>query len=209
MAIFSDSRIERSSWANADVSESEQPLTSALAERAQLASAYAEHGPRIHRFLRDLLGDATLANDATQETFARASRHLTELRDGRPPTPWLPWLFGIARNVSLEVRRARFRSARVISTTTDDQERSSRAATTESPERALLDREALLVVERALARLSEERRGMLVLRLDHGLTYEAIAETMGCSLAKVKVEIHRAREILRATMLEYQKGGVR
>lgn len=161
------------------------------------------------RFLRDLLGDATLANDAMQETFARASRHLVEFGDGRPPAPWLPWLFGIARNVSLEVRRARFRSARVISTASDDVELSRRAIATDSPERALLDREALFVVEKALALLSEDRRAMLILRLDHGLAYEAIAETMGCSLAKVKVEIHRAREVLRATMVEYRKGGVR
>ena len=39
------------------------------------AELYAQHGGRIHRFLRDLLGDVALAADATQETFVRAVRH--------------------------------------------------------------------------------------------------------------------------------------
>jgi RNA polymerase sigma-70 factor (ECF subfamily) len=46
---------------------------------------------------------------------------------------------------------------------------------------------------------------MLLLRLDHGMSYDDIAVTMGCSLAKVKIEIFRAREVLRATMAEYEE----
>ena len=75
-----------------------------------------------------------------------------------------------------------------------------------TPEAELLDREALTVVERALAKLPEERRSALVLRLDHGLAYDDIAAVMGWSLAKVKVEIFRAREVLRATFEEYRGG---
>jgi RNA polymerase sigma-70 factor (ECF subfamily) len=79
-------------------------------------------------------------------------------------------------------------------------------AAARSPETALLEREALCVVERALARLSSERREVLLLRLDHGLSYDEIAKTMGWSLAKVKVEIFRGREVLRATLEEYEGG---
>ena len=77
---------------------------------------------------------------------------------------------------------------------------------TRSPETELLDREALGVVQRALALLSEERREVLLLRLDHGLAYDDIAQVMGWSLAKVKVEIFRAREVLRATFEAYRGG---
>lgn len=114
-----------------------------------------------------------------------------------------PWLFGIARNVSLEMRKARFRTQRVLPVSSDDV---PEVAAPGSPESDLLGKEALGVVERALARMNEERRAMLLLRLDHALAYEEIAELMGCSLAKVKVEIFRAREILRATMAEYERG---
>ena len=173
-------------------------------DRAALEGLYGELAPRILRFQRDLLRDATLAYDATQETFVRAFRKVEELPPG---TRLAPWVFGIARHVSLELRRARGRVRRFV---VDSPSASSQAEVpdrvTRNPEAALLDREALGVVERALDRLSEERRTVLVLRLDHGLAYDDIAQVMGWSLAKVKVEIFRAREVLRATFEEYRGG---
>lgn len=175
------------------------------ADRAAVTALYVEHGSRIFRFLRDMLGDATLATDATQETFARAFRALDSLDDRRSA---VLWLFGIARNVSLELRRARHRTARVMVPEGDPP--SARFVAAEgSPERDLLEREAMSIVEAALGRLSDDRREMLVLRLDHGLAYEDIATLMGFSLAKVKVEIFRAREVLRGVMTEYKNGGAR
>jgi RNA polymerase sigma-70 factor, ECF subfamily len=176
----------------------------AASGEASLEAQYPELAPRIHRFQRDLLGDATLATDATQETFIRAFRRVGELPAG---TRLAPWVFGIARNVCLELRRARGRLRRVVADAplpilAEIADRSAR-----TPEAELLDREALEIVEKALALLSEDRRAALLLRLDHGLAYEDIAQTMGWSLAKVKVEIFRAREVLRRTMSEY-RGGV-
>ncbi|MBX3226077.1 MAG: sigma-70 family RNA polymerase sigma factor [Labilithrix sp.] len=172
--------------------------TEAAAIAPALEALYAAHGTRIHRFLRDLLGDATLAKDATQETFVRAYRKLGTFESGANV---VPWLFGIARNVSLELRKARARTGKWMVSDPD-----ADAACESSPERDLLGREALRVVGAALSQLPEERRAMLLLRLDHGLSYDDIAVTMGCSLAKVKVEIFRAREVLRDVMATYQGG---
>lgn len=176
------------------------PLVEAAATPSRataLGAVYSEHGPRIQRFLRDLLGDATLAADATQETFTRAHRRLVT---GPVDAPLLPWLFGIARNVSLELRKARTRGRWL--TTTDAVP--DHACPGSGPEDQYLGHEAARVIGAALAQLSEERRAMLLLRLDHGLAYDEIAAAMGCSLAKVKIEIFRAREVLRKTMAEYR-----
>jgi RNA polymerase sigma-70 factor (ECF subfamily) len=172
-------------------------------DHATLVAMYGDLAPRVHRFLRDLLGDATLASDATQETFVRAFRRVDGLPRG---TRLAPWVFGVARFVALELRKARGRGRRVIddAAAADDHAMDTRAR---SPEDALLDREAVAVVERALLLLPEERRAVLLLRCDHGLAYDEIAPLMGWSLAKVKVEIFRAREVLRATLREYRGGG--
>lgn len=172
-------------------------------DQATLVSMYADLAPRVHRFLRDLLGDATVASDAAQETFVRAFRRVDDL----PRTTRLvPWVFGVARFVALETRKARGRDRRVIDdrTAADDCATDTHART---PEDALLDREAVAVVERALRLLPEERRAALLLRCDHGLAYDEIAPLMGWSLSKTKVEIFRAREVLRATLQEYRGGG--
>lgn len=171
--------------------------------RAALEGMYAELAPRVHRFQCDLLGDAALASDATQETFVRAFRRVGDLPAG---TRLAPWVFGIARHVSLEARRARGRLRRVIVVTEDGGHADAADRCARSPEAELLDREAVHVVARALERLSEDRRAALLLRLDHGLSYDDIAGLMAWSLAKTKVEIFRAREVLRATLEEYRGG---
>jgi RNA polymerase sigma-70 factor (ECF subfamily) len=45
-----------------------------------------------------------------------------------------------------------------------------------------------------------------MLRLDHGLSYDDIAGLMGWTLSKVKVEVHRAREVLREELAGYEGG---
>ncbi|HEY1690965.1 MAG TPA: RNA polymerase sigma factor [Polyangiaceae bacterium] len=172
--------------------------------RSALEGMYPVLAPRVHRFQCDLLGDAALASDATQETFVRAFRRVGELPTG---TRLAPWVFGIARHVSLELRRARGRIRRVLVPTDDGSHADVPDRTARSPEAQLLDREAVDVVARALDALSEDRRAVLLLRLDHGLSYDDIAGLMAWTLAKTKVEIFRAREVLRATLEEYRGGG--
>jgi len=173
-------------------------------DRASLAALYSELAPAVHRFLHDLLGDDALAADALQEAFIRAFRRVETVPRG---TRLAAWVFGIARNVSLELRRARGRARRVL--VEADARLACRVADARarSPEAQLLDREAVAVVARALALLPEDRRAALLLRLDHGLAYDEIARVMGWSLSKVKIEIFRAREVLRATLDAY-RGGV-
>jgi RNA polymerase sigma-70 factor (ECF subfamily) len=188
-----DAEGEGASWA-----------TDAPCDRAALAALYSELAPAVLRFLRDLLGDDALAADALQEAFVRAFRRVESVPHG---TRLAAWVFGIARNVSLELRKARGRARRVL--VEEDARLACRVADlrARSPEAQLLDREAVVVVTGALAQLPEDRRAALLLRLDHGLSYDEIARAMGWSLSKVKVEIFRAREVLRATFDAY-RGGV-
>ncbi len=196
-------------WPSASpvVADDDAPVRSRLRvaarEEAGLARIYAEHAGGIRRFLHGLLGCPVAADDATQETFSRAFRRIDTLRDGERVAPWL---FGIARNVSLEARKARRRSGQHLLREGDEAERQD--LSTPSPEAELLGREAVTIVERAMGRLSEDRRAALLLRLDHGLAYEDIAQMLGWSLAKAKVEIHRARAVLREELAAY-RGGAR
>ena len=149
----------------------------------------------VGRFLRDLLGNPASAADATQETFVRAFRRIPTLRDD---ARLLPWLFGIARNVALEQRKALRREAGT--------EQAGEAHDGLTPEAALLGREAAAVLGRAMRTLSHDRRTVLLLRVDHHLPYEEISNLMGWSLAKTKVEIHRGREVLRAELARWEAG---
>jgi RNA polymerase sigma-70 factor (ECF subfamily) len=174
-----------------------------------LRALYEQHAPAVRRFLEGLLGDRVAADDATQETFARAFRRLAAPGE---LDRLAPWLFGIARNVACEVRRGRRRDARApggpaAGGGAGGAGGGGAAATlARTPEDELLGRETARALGRALERLNDDRRAALLLRVDHELAYDEIARLMGWSLAKVKVEIHRARLALRSHLLGDEGG---
>lgn len=176
---------------------------SALVERARLGDGqsfrtiFDLYAPPLRRFLRDLLGDESSADEATQETFVRAHSRLKTMREVEKLAPWL---FGIARNVSYEQMRARRRHRDDPSALEREVDRGP------TPEAALLGGEIDHGLAVALADLSDDRRTALLLRIDHGLAYEEIAAVMQWPLAKVKNEIHRARLVLRSQLMKFVGG---
>ena len=174
-----------------------------LLSRAQAGDAEAfrvifdREAPGVRRFLGDLLRDDAAADEGTQETFVRAHQRLGTLQQA---VKLQSWLFGIARMVFFENLRRKRREPPV------PHEEPIQIDRAPGPEAALLAGEADRVLDTALAALSEERRAALVLRLDHGLGYPEIAETMGWTLQKVKNEIHRARLQLRERLAAYLEG---
>jgi len=174
------------------------PIVVTEDSQAVLAALYTAHAKSIQRFLRDLLGDSTLAADGTQETFARAFQKLETIRAEETK---VGWLFGIARNVSLEYIKAR-KTAR--NRFVEEEKGSAAPCRRHSPEAQLLGRESAQIVAKAMARLPEERRAALLMRMDHDLSYEEIATALGWSVAKARVEVFRAREILREALDSYE-----
>ncbi|MGA9522562.1 MAG: RNA polymerase sigma factor [Myxococcaceae bacterium] len=181
----------------------------ALVERARAKEASAfrvlfdRHGQAVWRFLRDVLGDESLADEGVQETFIRAFDRIDSLENG---ARLLPWLLGIARNVAFELQRARRRDRERGEPHDDRALEDVHDGDASTPEVVLLGRETEAVMSRALESLSTERRAALLMRVDHGLGYDEIARAMGWNIPKVKNEIHRARLQLRNALVRYDGG---
>jgi RNA polymerase sigma-70 factor (ECF subfamily) len=163
---------------------------------------FEQHAPAVWRFLKDLFRDDAAADEATQETFVRAHGKLGALRDD---ARLASWLLGIARHIYLESRRARGTHLDVAAEENESLLEAAQPSST--PEELLLDRELEGLLAEALGELREERRAALLLRIDHGLAYEEIAQVMGWSLPKVKNEIHRARLWLRERLAAHVGDG--
>ncbi|MEW6432059.1 MAG: RNA polymerase sigma factor [Myxococcota bacterium] len=172
-------------------------------ESAAFKALFERHVVAVRRFVRDLVRDRHLADDATQEAFARAHAQLDKLADH---DRFKPWILGIARNVAFEVRRVRQHEP-----IDDDDDEGTPDAVIPSPdpEAVLLDRELEQHFTEALGVLSPKRRAALLMRIDHGLSYEEIALAFGWSIPTVKNEIHRARLKLRAALLPHLGAGGR
>jgi RNA polymerase sigma-70 factor (ECF subfamily) len=53
------------------------------------------------------------------------------------------------------------------------------------------------LVERVMARLPEEQRTAIVLKEYHGLTFQEIADVVGCPLSTVKTRLYQGLTVLR------------
>ncbi|PZR12893.1 MAG: RNA polymerase sigma factor [Archangium gephyra] len=168
-------------------------------ESAAFRALFERHVVAVRRFLRDLLRNTDAADDATQESFARAHAQLVKLTDY---DRFKPWMLGIARNVAYESRRVRQHDV----LEEDDDATPAAVIPSPDPEAMLLDAELEKHFTEALGHLSENRRAALLMRLDHGLAYEEIAAAFGWSIPTVKNEIHRARLKLRVHLLPHVTG---
>src|SRR6267154_2479138 len=126
------------------------------------------------RFATRMLGSRDAAADAVAESFVRAYRHLASCRE---PARLRTWLYRIVTN------RCKSHLARrsVADVSLDD-----------APPVA----DQAVLVERALADLSPDKREAFVLKHVEGLSYEEMAAVTGERIPTLKMRVHRAREEL-------------
>jgi RNA polymerase sigma-70 factor (ECF subfamily) len=142
------------------------------------------------------------ARDVCQETFLRAFRALPGFRG---QAKFSSWLYRIALNLCRDWLR-RERRAPVVQPPedTDLMELAVAAEPSESIEDLVARRDLAKVIERAMALLPEEQRTAIVLKEYHGLTFQEIADLVGCPLSTVKTRLYQGLTVLRR---ELAKGG--
>ncbi|OLE53247.1 MAG: hypothetical protein AUG51_14115 [Acidobacteria bacterium 13_1_20CM_3_53_8] len=153
-------------------------------------------------FIYDMVGERALAEELTQETFVRAYKNLSALRDERR---FGVWLFGIAKNVARESLRSHPRRER--ETLIDDERVLAMSDNQPSPAGILLDKELQRVMRAALQSLDEDKRLVFILKIFHHKSYDEIAAITGFTIAKLKTDLHRARAEMRRRIRPYLEAG--
>lgn len=170
---------------------------------SDLADAVSGHRDAIYRYIRRIVGDATEAEDLTQETLVRAHEKLSTLES---ETRLTAWLYRIATNLCYDrFRSASFRRRPASLGIGDAEDEESPTVVTPQDETPRLDLameqdEMGSCVRRYLDGLSDSYRAVILLHDVQGLTNARIAEMLGTSLAAVKIKLHRARERLKAAL---------
>lgn len=137
-----------------------------------------------------LLKNSHDAEDAAQETFIKAFRHI---RDYSPDTPFYTWLSSIAVNTCRDIQRKN-RIRAFFSLTLEQDQFDSIPDTRPDPESGYASRQSLQQLQAGLNRLSLKLRTVLVLKELEGMSYEEIATVLDISIGTVKSRISRARE---------------
>jgi RNA polymerase sigma-70 factor, ECF subfamily len=154
--------------------------------------------------------DETEAEDITQSVFVQAWKSAPRYQ---ATAKFSTWLFTIARNLCLnEFRRRSRHPAESLDQMRDDSNDQPKFQIVDKRIRAaqdeLLQGELEHKVDAAIGALPENQRIALALCRQEELSYEEIADVLGCSLSATKSLIHRARETLKAQIKPYLQSGV-
>jgi RNA polymerase sigma-70 factor, ECF subfamily len=156
------------------------------------------HERRVFRVALAILGNAEDAEEAMQDSFIRAFRHLDQFRkEARFST----WLTRIAVNQAIEKRNVRKNYVPLEEAETGEPLSPKRFEPWRSnPEEIYGKQEIHEMVERAIQALPEIYREVFVLRDVEGLRAEEAAEVLGIGVAALKSRLLRARLLMRETL---------
>lgn len=164
-------------------------------------SAFALLVRRYERGLYNLalrmVRDAEQARDLTQEIFLRVHRSLARYD---PVYPFPSWIYRVGSNLCIDwIRRRRIDTVSLDAPIGGEEDGPTREVAGDLPDPAELleKKERRRMISRALAKLPESHRLVLLLRHQRDLSYEEIAVALDVPLGTVKARIHRAREALR------------
>jgi RNA polymerase sigma-70 factor, ECF subfamily len=143
------------------------------------------------------------ARDVCQETFLRAFRALPGFRG---QAKFSSWLYRIALNLCRDwIRRERRAPIVQPPEDVDVMELAAASEPSESIEDLVARKDLSRAVEKAMALLPDEQRTAIVLKEYHGLTFQEIAELLGCPLSTVKTRLYQGLTVLRRELAKGEK----
>ena len=158
-------------------------------DEAAFRMLYRRHTPRLHLFVVRLLGGHEHdAEDVVQETWIRTVEALAGFRG---EARFATWLTGIGLNMAR--KRLRWRASRGETSLEED-------PPFDAPNSAVEGPEGRIDLERAIARLPDRSREVLVLHDVEGWTHEEISRSLGIAEGTSKSQLHHARRKMRTLM---------
>lgn len=178
------------------VAEVKSLLVRGAQERAreQYEGLVARHQHQISRIAFRYLKNEADVDEAVQDTFVKAFRHLSSHQE---KVPFIAWLIRIAINTCLDQLKAKSRRNRWMLPLVDSNgnERTGVAeqvTRSQNPEEELLSKEQRTRLNTVIRRLPERQQTVLTLSVFEGATTYEISAIMGVSEATVRVHQFRA-----------------
>lgn len=179
----------------------DRELDQALVERVQRGDKQAfgllvsKYQRKLARLLSRLIRDPAEVEDVAQETFIKAYRALPSFRGD---AAFYTWLYRIGVNAAKNYLMTQGRRAPTSTDFNNEEaegfDSGEHLRDMNTPEHLLATRQIGDTVNQAMDALPEELRTAIMLRELDGLSYEEIAEVMGCPIGTVRSRIFRARE---------------
>jgi len=151
------------------------------------------HQRVVYNLARQMLGDATEAEDVAQEAFMKA---YMALENFRRECSFRSWVCQITNRLCIDRIRARKAQAKQVSL--DDVTEPA----SPGPDEAIISSEE---IKAAMNKLPEHLRSVLMLRHLEELSYEEISTALDMPIGTVKTHLHRGRNALKEELEKIQK----
>ena len=177
---------------------------------AALEALMAQYSGRVYRLAFGITRNSSDAEEVVQDVFLTVLRK-GESFEGRSAVG--SWIYRITANAALNKRRGKRATVEtsleeLLPSFKEDGHRDGDRAWvladwSQNPEDDLLSNESRASLSRAIEKLPEHYRAVVVLRDVEGLSNEETAELLGESVASVKSRLHRSRMALREQLTHY------
>ncbi len=138
------------------------------------------------------------AEDITQTTFLKA---YSNIKTFNPEKPFFPWIYQIAKNLSLNHIQREKLKAKKERVTPEGNHNSDDY----NPELQLIKNSEATVLKRALTKLNRESREILILKHWNNCSYREISEILSIPIGSVMSRLYYARKKLKAEILRMEE----
>ncbi len=175
-------------------------------DRDALDQLVRKYQPRAYQFAFRLTGDPDSASDLTAEAFVRAYNNLHRFRQ---ESQFSTWLFRILTNCFLDTKKKeklrKHQSLEDLVTTEDGEVERQFESQDESPLEVAEGEERNRILSKAIRKLPDYQRAMIVMYHIEMLSYEEIAANLDLPIGTVKSRLNRARLALRELLEPVQE----
>lgn len=156
---------------------------------------------KVYRVAYGVLRHKEESLDVVQEVFIKLFRGI---RNFEGKSGFYTYLYRMALNTAIDHAR---KTKKVFWSSLDEESQHLTEGVEKRPEQIVLQKELESRVKEAMERLPVEQRMALLFREVEGLSYQEIAETMGCSLGTVMSRLHYGRKKIQDDLKGYLDQG--
>jgi RNA polymerase sigma-70 factor (ECF subfamily) len=195
---------QRASTGREPVDDHELVAAARRGDRDAFRTLFERYHRRAYALAFGVLRHPEDALDVVQDAFIKAHKYLDKFEGN---SSFYTWLYRIVMNLAID----HLRKHRRVKPVELDEQHFDQAAGDDSllpkilggnPGRALMDKQIRARIDQALEELSENHRAVLIMRELEGLSYEEMAQAMGCSKGTIMSRLFHARKNMQRQLLD-------
>jgi RNA polymerase sigma-70 factor (ECF subfamily) len=191
--------------ANLPVPDAELVRAAVAGDQEAFRELMERYKGRAYAVALGILGDPDEAVDAVQDAFIKAYYNLKDFRGG---SSFYTWFYRMLVNGSIDRWRKTGRKGEVALDETrmgEDDSPPEAGIYPRTPEDLAGNRQLADALNEAIAALPEYHRAVILLREVDGLSYDEIAQALGCSVGTVMSRLHYARTRLKEALKTFRE----